>query len=207
MSSPGAYAERFLSETRELISKLDPLAVTKAVDILEDAWKRGTTVFVAGNGGSASTATHFACDLDKWACQDAPKRLRAFSLVDNIPLVSALTNDNGFAEVYTEQLENFWRSGDVFVGISVHGGSGRDRAGAWSQNLLRAAYYAKEHGGKLVALVGFDGGALHALADASILVPAESTPQVEGIHLVITHLLADELRRRITPPEKLGLRK
>ena len=106
-------------------------------------------------------------------------------MVDNIPLVSALTNDNGWNEVYSDQLRNFFRKGDVLVAISVHGGSGSDKAGLWSQNLLKAVKYAKDNGGKVVGLAGFDGGELCKAADACIVVPANSTPQVEGMHPVL----------------------
>jgi len=155
-------------------------------------------VFVIGNGGSASSATHFASDLNKWVSEDAERKFRAFALVDNIPLVSALTNDNGWGEVYVEQLRNFFRKGDVLVAISVHGGSGSDKAGPWSQNLLKAVKYAKENGGKVVGLSGFDGGMLKKAADACVVVPAESTPHVEGMHLVLTHLMSEQLREMIS---------
>ena len=155
-------------------------------------------MFVIGNGGSASSATHFASDLNKWVSEDAERKFRAFALVDNIPLVSALTNDNGWGEVYVEQLRNFFRKGDVLVAISVHGGSGSDKAGPWSQNLLKAVKYAKENGGKVVGLSGFDGGMLKKAADACVVVPAESTPHVEGMHLVLTHLMSEQLREMIS---------
>jgi D-sedoheptulose 7-phosphate isomerase len=197
----------YLSETKEMIDRLDKESIRAASELLIDAWRREAHVFIAGNGGSASTATHFACDLNKWASQDAERRFRAFSLVDNIPLVSALTNDNGFNNVYSEQLENFFRSGDVFVAISVHGGSGKDKADIWSQNLLRATELAKSKGGKTLALVGFDGGVLKDMTDVCVLVPARSTPQVEGLHLVLTHLICDEIRKRIVPADKVGARR
>ncbi|MDG6940344.1 MAG: SIS domain-containing protein [Nitrososphaerota archaeon] len=197
----------YLSESKAILDRMDRGPIVAATELLVDAWKRNARVFIAGNGGSASTATHFACDLNKWASQDADRRFRAFSLVDNIPLVSALTNDNGFNNVYSEQLENFFEEGDVFVAISVHGGSGRDRADLWSQNLLKAADYAKQKGGKTLALVGFDGGVLKKAADVCVLVPADSTPQVEGLHLVLTHLICDEIRKRIVPPGKVAQKK
>lgn len=189
--------EGYLQQAKDVLSRIDITDIKRVLDLLLDAWQRGAHIFIAGNGGSASTATHFACDLNKWASQDAEKRFRAFALVDNIPLVSALTNDNGFNNVYSEQLENFFNEGDLFIAISVHGGSGRDKADLWSQNLVKATAYAKEHGGKTIALVGFDGGVLKRMVDACILVPVDSTPQVEGLHLVLTHLICDELRKEL----------
>jgi D-sedoheptulose 7-phosphate isomerase len=197
----------YLSESKSVIDRIDRGSIRAATDLLVDAWRRNAQVFIAGNGGSASTATHFACDLNKWASQDAERRFRAFALVDNIPLVSALTNDNGFNNVYSEQLENFFRKGDVFIAISVHGGSGKDSADLWSQNLLKAVDFAKSKGGFTIALVGFDGGVLKGIVDACVLVPANSTPQVEGLHLVLTHLICDEIRKKIVPPEKIDKRR
>jgi len=188
----------YLAEVSQIAADLDRDAIDRAIEILFGAWKGDNQVFVAGNGGSSSTATHFACDLNKWVSDEADRKFRAFALVDNIPLVSALTNDNGWGEVYVEQLRNFFRKGDVLVAISVHGGSGSDKAGLWSQNLLKAVRYAKENGGKVVGLSGFDGGVLKAASDACVVVPAESTPHVEGMHLVLTHLMSEQLRAKIS---------
>ena len=182
----------YLEEVLEISRKLDRNSIDRAIAILHDAWKSDNQVFVFGNGGSASTATHFACDLNKWVSDKAERKFRAFALVDNIPLVSALTNDNGWGDVYYEQLRNFFRKGDVVVAISVHGGSGSDKAGPWSQNLLKAVKYAMDNGGKVVGLSGFDGGVLKQVSDACVVVPADSTPHVEGMHLVLTHLMCEQ---------------
>jgi D-sedoheptulose 7-phosphate isomerase len=188
----------YLNEVSQIASKLERDSIDQVVKILYDAWKRDSQIFTIGNGGSASTATHFACDLNKWVSDSAERKFRAHSLVDNIPLVSALTNDNGWSDVYYEQLRNFFRHGDVLVAISVHGGSGSDKAGPWSQNLLKAVKYAKDNGGRVVGLAGFDGGTLRTASDACIVVPADSTPQVEGMHLVLTHLICDQLRSLVS---------
>ena len=192
----------YLEEVSQIAAKLDRGKIDMAVRVLYEAWKNDNQVFTIGNGGSASTATHLACDLDKWVSDGAVRKFRAFSLVDNIPLVSALTNDNGWGDIYYEQLRNFFRTGDVLVAISVHGGSGSDKAGPWSQNLLKAVKFAKENGGKVIGLSGFDGGALKTAADACIVVPANSTPHVEGMHLVLTHLMCEQLKGLISPQEK-----
>ena len=188
----------YLSEVGEIANRIDADSVDRAIRILYEACKDGQQVFVIGNGGSASTATHFASDLNKWVSEKAEKRFRAFALVDNIPLVSALTNDNGWNDVYSEQLRNFFMKGDVLVAISVHGGSGSDKAGLWSQNLLKAVKYVKDNGGKVIGLSGFDGGVLRTAADACIVVPVDSTPHVEGMHAVLAHLMAEQLREMIS---------
>jgi D-sedoheptulose 7-phosphate isomerase len=190
--------QSYLEEVSEISSKLDRSSIDRAIGILYDAWKNDNQVFVFGNGGSASTATHFACDLNKWVSDKAERKFRAFALVDNIPLVSALTNDNGWSDVYYEQLRNFFRKGDAVVAISVHGGSGSDKAGPWSQNLLKAVKYAMDNSGKVIGLSGFDGGVLKQVSDACIVVPADSTPHVEGMHLVLTHLMCEQLRELIS---------
>ncbi len=192
--------DEYLAESREILKKVDSGAIDRAIQILFAAWKSDNQVFVIGNGGSASSSTHFACDLNKWVSDEADRKFRAFALVDNVPLMSALTNDNGWGEVYVEQLRNFFRKGDVLVAISVHGGSGSDKAGPWSQNLLRAVKYVKDNGGKVVGLSGFDGGVLKTASDACVVVPANSTPHVEGMHLVLTHLMAEQLRTLISKP-------
>ncbi len=190
----------YLQEVSEIANKLNRHDIDRAIEILFNAWKNDNQIFVIGNGGSASSSTHFACDLNKWVSDKADRKFRAFALVDNIPLVSALTNDNGWGDIYYEQLRNFFRKGDIVVAISVHGGSGSDKAGLWSQNLLKAVRYAKDKGGKFVGLTGFDVGVLRTTADACIVVPVNSTPHVEGMHLVLTHLMCEQLREMISSP-------
>jgi D-sedoheptulose 7-phosphate isomerase len=197
-----ARTQEYLEEVSQIATKLDRKSIDKAIGILYDAWKSDNQVFTIGNGGSASTATHLACDLNKWVSDEADRKFRAFSLVDNIPLVSALTNDNGWGDIYSEQLRNFFRKGDVLVALSVHGGSGSDKAGPWSQNLLKAVKYAKDNHGMVVGLSGFDGGVLKTASDACIVVPADSTPHVEGMHLVLTHLMCEQLRGLISAKGK-----
>lgn len=197
--------DRFLQGVEEIARKISRADIERALEILEEAWRSGGTVFVAGNGGSASTATHLAADLVKMTAVPGRPRLRALSLADNVPLVSALVNDCGWERVYTEQLETFYRPGDVLVAISVHGGRGRDRAGAWSQNLLRAIRWVKEHGGRTIGLAGFDGGAMREECDTCVVVPWDSTPHVEGFHVVLHHLLVFRLAEVIAG-DREGLR-
>lgn len=191
------FIDSYLTDAGTVAQAISRHDIDAVIQHLHEAWQRDATVFIAGNGGSASTATHFAADLNKYTSSQADHRFKALCLNDNIPLVSALTNDDGWDNVFSYQLESFMREGDVFVGVSVHGGSGGDNAGEWSQNLLKAARVVKEKNGKLLALVGFDGGVLRKIADASILVPADSTPQVEGFHLVLTHLICARLKQAI----------
>jgi D-sedoheptulose 7-phosphate isomerase len=194
------FINGYLRELESLTRRISQEDISNVIELLYNAWKEGRQVFLAGNGGSAPTATHFASDLAKFTSVEGQKRFRAISLVDNVPLVSALTNDLGWENVYLEQLKNLMREEDVFVAISVHGGSGADMAGLWSQNLMKAAKFVKENGGKVVGLAGFNGGALKQAADACIVVPIDSTPQVEGFHSVLSHLICARLRELIGEP-------
>jgi D-sedoheptulose 7-phosphate isomerase len=193
----GEYIGEYLRGVKEITEKIDRASLDHAVEMLWEAWQRGATVFTCGNGGSAGTATHLAADLFKCTIVPHQPRLRVLSLGDNVPLMSALVNDDGWENVYVRQLETLFRPGDLLIAISVHGGSGRDRAGLWSQNLLRAMEYAKQHGGQTMALAGFTGGAMRQIADAAVVVPYHTTPHVESFHVVIHHLLTFCVAERI----------
>jgi D-sedoheptulose 7-phosphate isomerase len=196
-----AYIDRFLWGVEEIARKVSRPDIDRAIEILYGAWQEGRTVFTVGNGGSAGTATHLAADLCKMTALPGKPRLRAISLVDNVPLVSALVNDDGWENVYTEQLETFYRPGDVLIAISVHGGKGRDKAGAWSQNLMKAIDYVKRRSGTTIGLAGFDGGAMREACDVCVVVPYDTTPHVEGFHVVLHHLIAFCLAERIAGAE------
>jgi D-sedoheptulose 7-phosphate isomerase len=188
--------DSFLEGIKTACDNIPREAIEAAVDAIFNAWKNRKTVFVIGNGGSASTATHLACDLAKNVTGDRPG-LKAMALGDNIPLVSALTNDNGFENIYTEQLKAWLEKGDVLVALSVHGGSGRDKASAWSQNLIMAITFGKSRGAITIGITGFDGGVMKGLVDIWINTPSNETFQVEPLHVIVHHLICEALSRRI----------
>jgi D-sedoheptulose 7-phosphate isomerase len=163
----------------------------KTLNILIDCYKRKGVVFVMGCGGSASTATHFSADLSKTV-----GGFKSIALVDNIPLVSAYTNDLGWESVFEGQLKNWITKNDVLVGFSVHGGNKQ-----WSGNLTKAMQYAKSVGAKIIGFSGFDGGAMKELSDACLVIDTDSeiygTPLVEAMHVVINHGLAFDLKEKI----------
>jgi D-sedoheptulose 7-phosphate isomerase len=187
--------DAFLQDTQQLLSRLDRDAIGKFRDILLSCYQRRGRVYIAGNGGSASTAQHFACDLGKYVIPAGQRPFDARCLTDNVSLYTAWANDAARDDVFVNQMRGLLTGQDVLILISVHGGSG------FSADLVHALRFAKETGAATVALVGFDGGMLHREADCSILVPAESTPQTEAIHLVIEHLimhlLKDDLERSL----------
>jgi D-sedoheptulose 7-phosphate isomerase len=180
--------DAYLGDVARVIAGLSTAEVDAAAGQLLDAWRRGARVYVCGNGGSAALASHFAGDLNKGANIAGRRRFRALALVDNIPALMAWSNDDGYETGMAEQLRNFVEPGDLLVGIS---GSGN------SANVLRAMELARQAGARTLALCGFSGGKLLALADVAVHVRCDSMEQVEDAFSVICHCLLYTLRRRI----------
>jgi len=181
----------FLRESARILGRLDVHAIARARDLLLDCYRRLGRVFTAGNGGSASTAQHFACDLAKYVIPEGARPFDVRCLTDNVALYTAWANDAARDDVFVNQMRGLLQPGDVVILISVHGGKG------FSGDLVRAVRYANQVGAHTISLVGFDGGVLHQESTCSILVPVDSTPQTEAIHLVVEHLLMDEIRREL----------
>lgn len=194
------FIDVYLRQTAEIALATSREDLESVIDTLFGAYLADRTIFTCGNGGSAANASHLACDIAKFTWAEGKRRFKCSSLCDNAALVSALTNDVGFHRIFVDQLDGRIGAGDVLVCLSVHGGSGADKAGPWSQNLVLAADFAKKQGAKVVALVGYEGGALRKMADASVVVPragdgTTSTPHVEGFHEVYHHLICERLRQ------------
>lgn len=202
MSSTADFVDTYLKETAEIALATNRADMARVIDVLFEAYRGDHTIYTCGNGGSAANASHLACDIAKFTWAEGKRRFKCVSLCDNAALISALTNDVGFNRIFLEQLDGRMAAGDVLVCLSVHGGSGADKAGPWSQNLVSAADFAKKKGAKVVALVGYDGGALRQMADASVIVPRAqnghtSTPHVEGFHEVYHHLICERLLQMV----------
>ena len=178
----------FLNETIRLLDRLDHSAIDSAKNILMDCYRRKGRVYTIGNGGSASTAQHFACDLAKYVIPNGARPFDTRCLTDNVALYTAWANDADRDDVFVNQVRGLLMKDDVVIAVSVHGGKG------FSADLVRAVRYANEVGARSIGLVGFDGGMLHRECTCSILVPVDSTPQTEAIHLVIEHLLMSLLK-------------
>ncbi|MBK8258470.1 MAG: SIS domain-containing protein [Polyangiaceae bacterium] len=194
------FIDVYLRQTAEIAAGTSRDDLARVIDVLFEAYLADKTIYTCGNGGSAANASHLACDIAKFTWAEGKRRFKCSSLCDNAALISALTNDVGFHRIFLDQLNGRMVEGDVLVCLSVHGGSGADKAGPWSQNLVSAADFAKKRGGKVVALVGYDGGALRQMADASVIVPSTpdgftSTPHVEGFHEIYHHLICERLRQ------------
>jgi|SRR3989338_2007711 len=197
------YIDNYLKETEDIIRDIDRNEIEKFIQILFDTWKNEKKVITMGNGGSASTASHFAADLAKTVANDSSmkstnvvKGFKSLCLNDNSSVLTAWINDTGWENAYAGLLNTLLEEGDTILLVSVHGGSG------WSGNLTQAISLAKKRGAKILGLAGFDGGKMKETADCCIVVPKNSTPHTEGFHLVLQHLIVDRLCQLVNDHSK-----
>lgn len=187
--------QAFLQRVAEELSRVDPSQIQQLADLIYQRYLTGNFVFVIGNGGSGSNASHLCEDLGKGTIRrelfddDSKRRLKILSLTDNTPYILAWGNDEGFDRVFVEQLKNLASPGDLLIAIS---GSGN------SPNILRAVEWAKRHGVTTFGCTGFSGGKLQQLADYNLHVPLDDMGIVESIHLTAFHWVVDDLYRRIS---------
>ena len=174
-----------VSRTLDTMKKELPGKTREIISILTTARDSGKRVYTCGNGGSASTASHMASDLNKGANRQDSPRFKAIALTDNVPAMSAWANDSSYEDIFVEQLKNHLEKGDVVIAMS---GSGN------SSNILKAVHYANDIGATTIGLSGFDGGKLSKIANISYVVPNNCMQQVEDIHLLIEHMLSLVLR-------------
>ncbi|MEP7189191.1 MAG: SIS domain-containing protein [Roseiflexaceae bacterium] len=178
----------YLRQVAQTLGQVPTQPLNRIAEAIWETYERDGTILICGNGGSAASATHFACDLAKLTISADCRRVRALALTDNIALMTAWSNDQAYADVFVEQLISVYRPGDLLFTIS---GSGN------SPNVLRAVEWANQRGAPTVGLTGFDGGKLARLARLSLHVQNDVMPQVEDIHMAICHGLAVAMRRRI----------
>ena len=171
---------------KEMIDNLDYDQIAIVLDCFCEARERAGTIFFSGNGGSAATASHFAQDLAEVCKKTGGKCFKTLSLTDNVPYITALGNDYGYDSIFTGQLKNLFKSGDVLVAISASGNS---------PNVVEAVKMAKKLGGVTVGLVGFDGGKLAVLCDKVIHIASNKGEYgpVEDLHLVVDHMITSFL--------------
>lgn len=182
----------YWDEVADVAAGIDLAALEQAALMLLACQARGRVVFVAGNGGSAATASHFACDLGKGTRRDGPPTFRVVSLTDNVPLLTAWANDSGYDQVFAEQLQTLARPGDVLVVISASGKS---------PNVIAAVESARSCGMSVVGLTGRSGGSLAKLVDVVVHVPSDRIEVVEDAHLVAAHSLCVAVRERLAAGE------
>lgn len=176
MQFPASYREKLLST----IATIDTALVAQAIEWMREARQDHRAVFVAGNGGSSATAAHFVCDMVKGASMGQPNRFRIVALGQNMPTLTAYSNDVSYADALVEELKNFAQPGDVYMAIS---GSGN------SPSVVRAMEYAKDLGCRTIALTGRDGGKLGQLAELNIHVPEPHMGRIEDAHHIICHMI------------------
>lgn len=171
----------YKSKLVEVIQNIDDEKVAQAIDWFAQARDQRKHIFVCGNGGSASTASHFACDIVKGASFQRDSRFRIMALTDSLPTMTAYSNDVSYESVFVEQLKNFAEPGDLVMGIS---GSGN------SPNVLRAIEYANQLGCRTIGLTGRDGGKLGPLVQLNIQVGEPHMGRIEDAHMIICHMIA-----------------
>lgn len=192
-SDAKTFAVSYLKHIATVLSRIDTGEIAAFIGALVDARERGATIFFIGNGGSASTASHFANDLTI-GVNDYDKPFRVMSLTDNVAVMSAIGNDFGYDEIFVRQLRVLARKGDVLVAISASGNS---------PNLLKAFEFARTAGVTTIALTSFDGGKMKGMADLGVHVPTEPKEYgpAEDAHLVLDHLTAAYLMRYVKLPK------
>jgi len=174
------FTSDYLAGLKDVLDRFDYDGFERTVNMILSAYENETHIFVMGNGGSGSTASHFACDINKGCCIDLEKKFKMICLNDNVPTMLALSNDISYESVFVEQMKNFFNPGDLVIGIS---GSGN------SENVLRAIRYAKENNGRTIGFSGYSGGKLADLADVSLVARVDDMQKVEDVHMIIVHII------------------
>ena len=162
--------------------------INQVLNILLQAYEQRQQVFVMGNGGSAATASHLACDFNEGISEGKTKRFRVIALTDNIPSITAIANDMGYEMIFVQQLSSLMEPGDYVIGIS---GSGN------SENVIRAIDYGNEHGAITVGFTGYSGGRLKESAQHNIHINIDDMQVAEDLHMVLNHIMMRVLKKHV----------
>jgi len=179
------YIQNYISTLQKTMDQLPQHLISEVIHILQNARIQGNQVFIMGNGGSASTASHFVCDLAKNTRHDGLPHFRAIGLADNMEMFSAYANDEGYGNVFSQQLINLIKPGDVVIAISASGNS---------KNVLNAVDEARKYGVTTIGFTGFDGGYLGQMVDIHIHVQSDIIEHVEDIHLMLEHVIVRTIK-------------
>jgi D-sedoheptulose 7-phosphate isomerase len=179
---------QYLHEFQNIIGQMPAEQIERVIHLLHKTWKQRKKIFILGNGGSASTASHMANDLAKATIVPGKPRVKAIALTDCVSLITAWANDSSYESIFKEQLENLLDEGDLVIGISASGNSA---------NVLRAMEFAGQTGATTVGWTGLSGGKLRSMVDHCVQSPTDDVGMIEGAHMVIEHLIAKELLKRI----------
>jgi len=193
----------YAQDLQEVLGTLPWDQIVRTVEVLWQCCLRGGRIFTMGNGGHCNTAAHMINDLAKHTVSSDNKqavvaqqfRFRTLCLNDSASFVTGIGNDMGFDQIFSEQVANWAEPGDVVLGIS---GSGN------SKNILKAFEEARKRGATTICFSGFEGGKARDLADLCIVVPCHKMVQVEDVHLIISHMIADELKRLVQGRQELA---
>jgi D-sedoheptulose 7-phosphate isomerase len=192
MSTSLTTARLYTDELQSVVGRLDTGMIDQIAETIYQAYLKESTVFVIGNGGSATLATHVACDLGK-NVSSVSKRIRAIALTDNVAMLTAWANDLSYESVFAEQLRNFVRPGDLVFAISCSGNS---------KNILQAIKVGREAGAGIVGVTGFQGGEMKSLCDDCLVVPSENMQVIEDLHTVVSHAVATILYNKVLAASK-----
>ena len=178
----------YISSVVELIQNLPVNQIETIIDTLHKARLEGKQIFIMGNGGSASTASHFVCDIAKNTRKEGWPHFKAIGLADNMAIFSAYANDEGYENVFSQQLANLINPGDIVIGISASGNS---------PNVLNAMQVAELNQATRIGFTGFKGGKLGSMVDLHINIPSDNYGQVEDLHLMLEHIIVNNLQDRV----------
>ncbi|MCB0164107.1 MAG: SIS domain-containing protein [Anaerolineae bacterium] len=188
MTKTMQHISTYFTEIQDVVAQLPVETINQIVNILLESASAGRKVFIFGNGGSASTASHFACDLSKNTMVEGAPRFRVIALNDNIPLITAWANDTAYDNIFAAQLSAFVEPGDVVIGISCSGNSG---------NVLNAMQVAHQYDALTIGFTGDKGGQLKDMVDVCVTVPTPRIEQQEDIHLMLEHCICANIRERL----------
>jgi D-sedoheptulose 7-phosphate isomerase len=187
----------YFTELEQMLRAISRAHLQDVLALLEETYRNGHRMFIMGNGGSAATASHFALDLAKNTIIPGAPRLKAISLTDHVPLITAWSNDTAYEHIFEEQLANMIEPGDVVIGIS---------AGGNSPNVINALNLAKKSHVATIALLGANGGLIKTIVDAYVLAPGQNIEQEEDAHMILAHIITRHMREVVRSySQKLAL--
>ena len=175
----------YFRELEQMVHTISLTHLQQVLQLLEQAYHDGRRLFIMGNGGSAATASHFALDLAKNTIMPGAPRLKAISLTDHVPLITAWSNDTAYEHIFAEQLSNLIEPGDVAIGISASGNS---------LNVINALQLAKRSRAYTIGLLGAKGGRIKDMVDAYVLAPGQNIEQEEDAHMILAHVITRHMR-------------
>ena len=185
---------RYFIELEQMVQAISLQQLQHVLQLLEETYYSGHRIFIMGNGGSAATASHFALDLAKNTIMPGVPRLKAISLTDHVPLITAWSNDTAYEHIFAEQLANMIEPGDLVIGISTSGNS---------PNVINAIQLAKACKASTVGLLGAKGGKIKEMVDAYVLAPGQNIEQEEDAHLILAHVITRHMREVVRSQTQL----